>query len=108
MTEPNPLRVAARLERPSPYDQRRHVRHPVHIGAAVRVGERPSSPILVVDLSTSGCGVETRGHLDIGARVWLKLDGLQAWAARVAWTQDDRAGLTFDQPLHPAVVERYK
>jgi hypothetical protein len=47
------------------------------------------------------------GHCEVGARVWLKLPGLESWSARIAWTQDKRAGLSFDRPLHQAVVERY-
>ena len=42
-----------------------------------------------------------------GSTVWLKLPGLEAWYATVAWVGDDCAGLEFSQPLHPAVVERF-
>ena len=45
-------------------------------------------------------------ELESGARVWLRLPGLESVPARVAWSQYGRAGLTFDHPYHPAVVER--
>jgi len=101
------LRLAASLERGSEYDRRRYARTPVQIGAGLRGDDRPSSPITVVDLSSGGAGIEAGIHLDRGTRVWLKLPGLQSWAGRVVWSENGRAGLVFDTPLHPAVVERY-
>ena len=102
------MRLSASLERGSEYDRRRYVRSAVQIGAGLRSdGDRPSSPITVIDLSTGGAGIEAGVHLETGSRVWLKLPGLQSWAARVAWSDGSRAGLSFDNPLHPAVVERY-
>ena len=102
------MRLTASLERGSEYDRRRHARSPVHIGAGLRGGDdRPSCAITVVDLSTGGAGIEAGIHLESGARVWLKLPGLQSWPARVMWSDGGRAGLAFDSALHPAVVERY-
>lgn len=103
------MRLAASLERGSEYDRRRYARSAVQIGAGLRSGgdDRPSTPITVVDLSTGGAGVETGSYVQPGSRVWLKLPGLQSWPARVAWCEGSRAGLSFDSPLHPAVVERY-
>lgn len=101
------LRLAASLERGSAYDRRQFVRQPVSIGAGLRADDRPSSSIIVVDLSTHGCGLEAGCHLEAGARVWLKLPGLESWPARVAWAQHGRAGLAFDRPLHESVVARY-
>jgi hypothetical protein len=102
------LRVAASLERGSEYDRRRFVRTPVQIGAGLRGDDRPASPVSVIDLSTGGAGLELGGiHVEHGMRVWLKLPGLQSWPARVAWCDTARAGLVFDSPLHPGVVDRY-
>jgi hypothetical protein len=101
------MRLAASLERGSAYDRRQHVRLPVSIGAGLRADNRPASSIIVVDLSTHGCGFEATCHLEMGLRVWLKLPGMESWPARIAWTEEGRGGLSFDRPLHPAVVERY-
>jgi hypothetical protein len=102
------LRVAASLERGSEYDRRRLARTPVQIGAGLRGDDRPASAVTVTDLSTGGAGLELAGTaVERGMRVWLKLPGLQSWAARVVWCDAARAGLVFDNPLHPAVVERY-
>jgi hypothetical protein len=101
------MRLAASLERGSAYDRRAHVRLPVNIGAGLRADNRPSSSIMVFDLSTHGCGFEATFHLEIGARVWLKLPGMEAWPSRIAWIGEGRGGVSFDRPLHEAVVKRY-
>jgi len=101
------MRLAASIERGNAYDRRQYVRRPVHIGAGLGANDRPASSVMVVDLSTHGCGFEATCHLEPGARVWLKLPGLESWAARIAWVEEGRGGLEFDRPLHDAVVERY-
>jgi len=79
------MRLAASIERGNAYDRRQYVRRPVHIGAGLGANDRPASSVMVVDLSTHGCGFEATCHLEPGARVWLKLPGLESWAARIAW-----------------------
>lgn len=101
------MRIVARLERAVAHDQRRFARHPVSVRAGLAAGDRPSSPVAVVDLSTHGCGLEIASHVAEGDRVWVALPGLESWVGRVAWTQDGRAGIAFDRPLHQAVVDRY-
>lgn len=101
------MRVAASLERATACDRRRFERHAVRVGAGLAGNIRPSSPIMVVDLSTGGCGIETELHLECEMRVWLKLPGLESWPCRVVWSADGRAGLAFDRPMHQAVVGRF-
>jgi len=101
------MRLAASIERGMAYDRRRYARHQVQIGAGLYENVRPTVAITVVDLSTGGCGIETTTDLGVDTRVWLKLPGLESWPCRVVWTQGNRAGLSFDHPLHPAVVDRF-
>lgn len=101
------MRLAARLERGMAYDRRSATRSSVRVGAGLYDNIRPSFDITIVDISTDGCGLETHLELEPGARVWLKLPGLESWAARVAWSNEGRAGLQFDTPLHPAVLDRF-
>lgn len=102
------MRVAATLERGAAHDRRRAVRHPTSFGAGLAsANDRPGAPVVVVDLSTDGCGIEVAGHCEVGSRVWIKLPGLESWPSRIAWAEGDRAGLSFDRPLHQAVVDRY-
>lgn len=99
------MRISAALERGAVFDRRRYMRHAVQIGGGLSANIRPALRILVTDLSVGGCGIELDVELETGGRVWLKLPGLESLPARVAWTADGRAGLEFDHPLHPAVVE---
>jgi PilZ domain len=102
------MRVAAMLERKAAEDRRRFMRHSVSLGAGLSSDSgRPAAPVTVVDLSTHGCGIEVSGHCEPGSRVWLKLPGLEAWPSRIVWAEGNRAGLSFDRPLHEAVVDRY-
>jgi hypothetical protein len=102
------MRVAALLERGVAEDRRRFMRHAVSLGAGLAsANDRPAAPVTVVDLSSHGCGLEVSGHCEPGSRVWLKLPGLESWPARIVWAQGDRAGLSFDRPLHQGVVDRY-
>ena len=101
------MRVAARLERARAQDQRRFARMAVNVSAGLGAADRPSSAVTVTDLSSHGCGIEVDSHVEPGARVWIRLPGLESWSARVAWARDGRAGLEFDRPMHQAVVGRY-
>ena len=102
------MRIAARLERAAAKDQRRFARHPVNLRAGLATGDRPSSAVTVIDLSTHGCGIEIASHLAAGDRVWIALPGLENWGGHVVWAQDGRAGIGFDRPLHQGVVDRYR
>jgi hypothetical protein len=98
------MRIPAALERGAVFDRRRYLRHQVQFGGGLAVNIKPSSPVAVTDLSTGGCGIEAGFELERGARVWLRMPGLENLPARVVWVEGDRAGLAFDHPLHPAVV----
>jgi hypothetical protein len=98
------MRISAALDRAVQFDRRRYLRHSVQVGGGLSANIRPSLPVMVTDLSAGGCGIEHDFDLEPGARVWLKLAGLENLPARVAWIADRKAGLSFDNPLHPAVV----
>jgi hypothetical protein len=89
------------------YDRRRHFRHSTNIGAGLSANIRPSTAVTVTDLTVAGCGIRTEWELEPGARVWIRLPGLESAPARVAWSEGTQAGLSFDQPFHPAVVARF-
>jgi hypothetical protein len=99
------MRVSGSLERGLAFNRRRYVRHQVQVGAGLSANIRPSTPVSVTDLSCGGCGIETELLLNPDDRVWLKLPGFEAWPGKVVWAEDGRAGLAFDHPLHPAVVD---
>lgn len=88
-------------------EQRRAERKPSGVRSALRPRGSGSITVQVIDISAGGCRIEVRPTPYQGSTVWLKLPGLEAWYATVAWVGDDCAGLRFSQPLHPAVVDRF-
>jgi hypothetical protein len=75
--------------------------------ASAREFKGATVTIDITDISTDGCGFETRWPFAIGARLWLALPGLEPWAATVIWCGQGRGGAQFARPLHPCVVDRY-
>ena len=101
------MRLRAELERGAAYDRRRYLRHPTSLGGGLAVNLKTSVDVTVTDLSVGGCGITSTVELEPGARVWIRLPGLENRPARVVWSDGDRAGLSFDMPFHPAVVDRF-
>jgi hypothetical protein len=57
------------------------------------------------DLSVGGCKVELVEAVDPGERVIARLPGLEPFPAKVTWVDAPWAGLNFERPMHPAVLE---
>src|SRR5688500_18846010 len=85
--------------------RRKAERAHVEMGAGLRQRGASGVSIEVLDLSTHGFRASTHLHLLEGADVWLKLPGLEALHARVAWIRGHLIGCEFVQPLHPAVLQ---
>jgi hypothetical protein len=75
------------------------------IGAGIRQRGASAVGAHILDLSTHGFRASTHLDLQIGADVWLKLPGLEAMHAKVAWTNSHFVGCSFERPLHPAVLQ---
>jgi hypothetical protein len=77
----------------------------ISLEASVRERGRSGCTVCLVDLSALGCRIELATDLDPDSMVWLKLPGLEARFARVAWCRGGFAGIEFEAPLHEAVVD---
>jgi len=88
----------------SPTRERNADRVPVTVRANLRQRGASAVSVQILDLSTHGFRIDTHLTLEIGAQIWLRLPGLEAIPARVAWIEGHQAGCAFDRPLHPAVV----
>jgi hypothetical protein len=75
------------------------------IGAGLRQRGASGVSVQILDLSTHGFRASTHLDLQKGADVWLKLPGLEALHARVAWMEGYLVGCKFERPLHPAVLQ---
>jgi hypothetical protein len=78
----------------------------VHLCATLRRREGKPARVDILDLSTHGFRAETTGNFHAGNQVWLKLPGLEAILATVAWADHIQIGCSFEKPLHPAVHAR--
>jgi PilZ domain len=101
------MRAFAEAESGASYARRGARRHRAAEKGLLSQIKLPPEPIAIINISTHGCGFESRWPFQAGTRVWLQLPGLEKWLAKVAWWDDGRGGLEFDQPLHPAVAERF-
>jgi hypothetical protein len=98
------MQLTATIERAP--DQRTAERHPTKVGAAARPRGAVPQPVVVTDISCSGCQIELQAFASVGTQVWLRLPDLESWFAQVVWSQHGRAGLKFEKRLHSAVLNR--
>lgn len=75
-------------------------------GPTLREAGGMATSVRLLDLSRHGFRTEWPYQLQKGRRVWLKIQGLEAMAAIVAWEANYTIGCKFDAPLHPAVLAR--
>lgn len=61
--------------------------------------------VAVSDLTCWSARMDSMEMLKPGTTLWLTLPGLEARYATVTWVQGFTAGLRFDAPLHPAIVD---
>jgi hypothetical protein len=61
--------------------------------------------VRVFDLSTGGCRVELADRATVGDFMMIKFEGIEVMDADVCWVAGRMAGLKFDQPIHPAVLD---
>lgn len=60
----------------------------------------------IADISPEGCRVRVHGlAFRVGTRVLLRPEGLESVTGLVRWISGDEAGVEFDRPLYPPVVD---
>lgn len=99
------MRIAAELTGAIDRKPRGSDRKMVRMTAGYRGGSDRAN-VDVIDLSPTGVKIDSHLYLQPDSMIWLKLPGLEAWQARVAWVRRHHAGCEFVRPLHPAVFER--
>lgn len=75
-------------------------------GATLRQPGGSAAKVTLLDLSANGFSTEWPYVLRKGDCVWLKISGLEAIHATIAWDANYTIGCKFDMPLHAAVLER--
>lgn len=67
-----------------------------------------SAELVVMDISIGGAMVAAQGwSASPGDRVLVTLPGLSAQPAELVWSEDGRAGIAFEQPLHETVFDKF-
>lgn len=60
----------------------------------------------ISDISTEGCCVRMRGiYFRVGTRVVLRPQGMEGITGIVRWVSGDLAGVEFDRPIYPPIVD---
>ena len=60
----------------------------------------------MLDISEGGCKLRgSRGFAQIGDRVSMRIDGVNAPLGTVAWVEDRVAGVSFEGEMHAAVLD---
>jgi hypothetical protein len=78
------------------------------VGAGIQASYRRGILRAKVTLSELTCWsvqMDSMEMLKPGTTLWLTLPGLEAKFATVTWVEGFTAGLRFDAPLHPAVLD---
>lgn len=85
--------------------ERRAARLEVPGEVALRVPGHNNYHVRVLDLSTDGCRVELVERPSVGDIMMVKFEGLEVMDAEACWVEGFTAGLKFDRPIHPAVLD---
>jgi hypothetical protein len=60
----------------------------------------------LIDLSEGGCKIRAKpGFAEIGDRVTMKLNGINAPLGWIAWVEGRLAGVAFEGAMHPSVID---
>ena len=85
---------------------RRTERRMVNLAASLREPGAAVADAEVRNLSTDGFMAESDMALEPGQFVFLKLPGIEALHAKVAWVEEGKAGFEFSSPIHQATLEQ--
>ncbi|HEV2044922.1 MAG TPA: PilZ domain-containing protein [Sphingomicrobium sp.] len=84
---------------------RRTARVPLNCEIEFRRHAGSRYPVDLLDLSPNGCCISPPVRVEPGESVWLRIPGMETIHAKVAWSEQWKVGLEFDNPFHPAVFD---
>jgi len=77
--------------------------------AKCRLSNRSVAELEVTDVSLAGCMVKRRAWtIKAGERVLIKLPGLEYQTATVLWSDDENAGIEFENLLYEPILLRFR
>jgi hypothetical protein len=91
--------IEARIVEDLTDERRRQPRLPVQLDAKMRELGASGVDATVINISERGFMAVADGHFEVGSRVWLMLPGRERANAVVKWTEGDRLGAEFAEPV---------
>ena len=86
-------------------DRRGSARRTLLLNVRCRIASGVSPEVWLTDLATSGCQLILRaGLLQAGQRIMIRPSEIEGLPGIVQWVFGTRAGIAFEHPLHPAMV----
>jgi len=93
------------IDRLPPESRRAGPRRPVDIPARLSGSAIKPLRVRASNISRRGCRLDVRCRFAVGTIMLITLPGLGPVSARVAWSEESRAGFQFVAPLSIAVVD---
>lgn len=88
-------------------ERRKNERQTVAMSVGLRI-KSTQQPANVCDISENGCQLDNAGlELNLNNRVLIRPYGFQSFLGTVIWVSNGRAGVEFDTPLEPSVVDDF-
>jgi PilZ domain len=85
--------------------QRDKLRESIFLGAVIRFGaSRESANVRVRNISSGGMMIDLPGQREKGLRVVVELKGIGRVTGRIAWSTENRAGISFDVSVDPKLA----
>ena len=70
-----------------------------HIRANLSDSDGETMPVIVTDISSDGCRLETDGTLIIGEKIVIQIDRYGSYPAQIRWALGNEAGAVFLEPV---------
>lgn len=80
-------------------------RLPLSTAVEFRRVKQTAQKTLTHDVSLAGCRIDSAATLLEGERTWVRLPGIDSIPSTVRWSKEWTAGVSFDNPVHPAVFD---
>ena len=89
--------------------RRRGPRYGVDVAGVIRADGGTTHAVVISNLSLDGCRLSAPGRrFAAGALLTISVGPAGVLPARVAWRVGAVHGISFDQPLHPAVLDHIR
>jgi hypothetical protein len=85
-------------------ERRARSRSSIRMNIGLRESGSASETAIALYIAEAGCGLMSQSALPRGYSLWVELPSVEPLYSTVAWSSDGRLGVSFNRPLHPAVL----